>query len=102
MSVQKTFLVTLSARHPLDQHLLDSAIEVQDFSGIEVVSVTEFSESNYERYGKIQAIKEVRTILGVGLRDAKHLVDTAQEKGEMRWSHITITHKGDQIFCIKR
>lgn len=105
MPAKKTFLVSVSANYYHD-HLLESAAFAADiterfsYSNIQVDSVKEFNTNDYVRRAKISTIKEVRTILALGLRDSKHIVDMAQERGEFRWSNIIVTYNGDETFCV--
>lgn len=105
MSVQKTFIITLEVSS-YNQHLLETPLitdNISDcfkFTSLTLNYLTEFRPANYTTRLKIATIKEVRTILNLSLRDAKHIVDMAQEKGEFKWQNITVTYNGDETFCV--
>lgn len=104
---KKTFIITVSAADFNDDYLeysvfRDDLIERFAFSKVNVDSIREFNAKFYLRHSKISAIKEVRTLLGLGLRDSKHIVDMAQEKGQFQWASITVTYNQDETFCVSQ
>ena len=75
------------------QSRLTDALGYSDVLTIE--SVRAHDPANEVWIGKIQAIRRVRELLSCGLRDAKFLVDSAQNSvdGRCRWANVTINYR---------
>lgn len=93
--VDKTFLVTLRTTDwdsdLLTQSTMNNLMKNRfDTTCVEVINCTVFRPDNYKPMATIATIKRVRELLNLGLRDAKYLVDTAKDKGSMKWADIEI------------
>lgn len=64
-----------------------------------VDSVVEFRREDYtfNRYGKIQAIKQVRSLINCSLLEAKTLVDGAERRGTGLFSAFGVTIDYDSV-----
>lgn len=76
------------------------AAAIHSHGGCKVLSVGSFDPENYTYLGKIAAIRRVRALLGIGLRDSEFLVDYAENNGidgTARWSDVTIIYNRDKL-----
>jgi hypothetical protein len=96
--MDRQFLLTLTAptydAHMMDADVLSARITesfTNDGYAVRAYDVRKYDPASEVYAGKIAGIKRVRTLIpGIGLRDAKFLVDTAVEKGSLNWADLTI------------
>lgn len=96
----KSFIVTLDTYNgctPPTTSLIKYALIDSIGSSYDIVSV---EPRPSKAMGKINTIRELRTRLDIGLRDAKFLVDMAHERGSQKWDSIDINYIGNNEFTI--
>lgn len=91
--MEKTFLVTVTSSWDADKvkvSAIHNALNNAFYSTDVIVSVVKHDPESEIVRNKIPAIKRIRELLKVGLKEAKHIADMAEKDGLFSWMTVTV------------